>query len=123
MIAYPVRMGGTTQIARWIDRRGAVRLRLGMPARLITPEGTLRVVLEDLAEGGARITLPEPHDFVVCVLRWMEHHAFANVVWRDGHAVGMQFDKPVCTTILEETCRYAHGLVARERCGPGFRFC
>ena len=123
MIAYPGRMGGHTQIARWIDRRGAVRLRLGMPARLITPDCTLRVVLDDLSEGGAKITLTAPHDFLVCVLRWMDHHAFANVIWRDGHSLGMEFDKPLCTATLEETCRYAHGLVAQQHGEQGLRYC
>lgn len=106
-----------------ISRR-APRLGLGMPARLITLDRTLSVVVEDLSEGGAKITLPVPHDFVVCVLRWMDYHCFADLRWRDGLSAGLQFDKPISAEMLEAARRYAPGLTARVKPGEmGPRYC
>ena len=70
-------MEQTARVEHWICRRQAPRFRLGMPARLITLERHLHVTLVDLSEGGAKVTLPRPHAFTVCVLRWMDYHAFA----------------------------------------------
>lgn len=111
-------MEQTARIERWIDRRQASRFRLGMSARLITLERHLDVVLEDLSEGGAKITLPEPHTFPVCVLKWMDHHAFAEVRWMNGRVVGLQFPSPISAMTLEQTARYAPGLVMRMKSRP-----
>jgi len=98
-------MGQPALVDHWICRRQAPRFRLGMPARLITLERHLTVVLEDLSENGARIVLPVPHEFTVCVLRWMEHHAFAEVRWRRDQALGLQFASPISAEVLADTCR------------------
>ena len=100
-------MGETARIERGFGRRRSPRLRLGMPARLIVPERTCPVVLENLSAEGAGITLPEPGEFVVCVLRWMDQHAFAEVVWREGFSVGLKFDQPITAETLEATRIYA----------------
>ena len=102
-------MEQTARIERWIDRRQAPRFRLGLPARLITLGKHLDVMLEDLSEGGARVTLPELHTFPVCVLKWMDHHAFAEVRWMHERAVGLQFASPIAAMTLEQTVRYAPG--------------
>ena len=95
-----------------------------MPARLITLDRTYPITLENLSEGGAGITLPKEDDFVVCVLRWMDYHGFADVVWRDGLSVGLQFDKPVPVETLEATRLYFPKLLASARQGePGLRTC
>jgi hypothetical protein len=100
-------MGGLARIEPGFGRRRWVRRQVGMPARLIVPESTYPVVLEVLSQGGAGIVLPEPYDFVVCVLRWMDRHAFADVVWREGLSVGLQFDKPIPADAVEATRLYA----------------
>ena len=110
-------MGETARLAPSVvqrfGRRRYPRLQLGMPARLIMPDGTVPVVLENLSLGGARVALAEPGNFVVCVLRWMDYHAFADVAWRDELAVGLQFDKPLSLAMLEATRVYAQGIPAR----------
>ena len=117
-------MGETARIALGFGRRLWPRLQLGMPARLIVPDGTVPIVLENLSMGGARITLPAPHDFVVCVLRWMDYQGFADVVWHEDLAVGLQFDKPLSLAMLEATRVYAQGVPARVRPGePTLRGC
>jgi hypothetical protein len=110
-------MEQTLRIERWTDRRQAARFRLGMPARLITLEKHLDVVLEDLSEAGAKITLPESHVFTVAVLKWMDHHAFAEVRWMHERIVGLQFASPITAATLEQTVRYAPGLVMRMKPG------
>ena len=100
-------MGETARIERGFGRRRSPRLRLGMPARLIVPDRTCPVVLENLSADGAGITLPEPCEFVVCVLRWMDQHAFADVAWRDGLAAGLRFDRPIPADVVETTILYA----------------
>ena len=108
-------MEQTASIQHWIDRRQAPRFRLGMAARLITLEKHLDVVLEDLSEAGAKITLPEPHTFPVCVLKWMDHHAFAEVRWTRGHVVGLQFASPIPAEWLEQTIEHAPDLVTQVK--------
>jgi hypothetical protein len=110
-------MEQTARIENWICRRQAPRFRLGMPARLITLEKHLDVVLEDLSEAGAKVTLPELHTFPVCVLKWMDHHAFAEVRWMHGCIVGLQFASPISAMTFEQTIRYAPGLVMRLKPG------
>lgn len=78
-----------------------------MPARLITLERHLNVVLDDLSEGGASLTLPVPHPFTVCVLKWMDYHAFAEVRWVRDRSIGLQFAKPIPTATLEHTILHA----------------
>jgi hypothetical protein len=102
-------------------RREHPRFAIGLPARLIVPEGTLAVVLDDLSLGGARVTLPEPHAFAVCVLRWMDHHCFAEVRWRHELAVGLRFDRPLGPEVLARSCHYAHGRTAPLIAEP--RYC
>jgi hypothetical protein len=106
-------MDQTARIEHWICRRQAPRFRLGMRARLITLERHLHVVLDDLSEGGAKVTLPEPHAFTVCVLRWLDCHAFAEVRWMRERIVGLQFASPISAEMLAETCRYAPDLVTQ----------
>lgn len=106
-------MNQTARIEHQLCRRQTPRFRLGMPARLITLEKHFDVVLEDLSELGAKVTLSEPHAFPVCVLKWMDHHAFAEVRWMQGAVVGLQFASPISAVTLEQTVRYAPGLVMR----------
>jgi hypothetical protein len=106
------------QIARtehWICRRQAPRFRLGMPARLITLERHLTVVLEDLSEGGARVALAAPHAFTVCVLKWLDFHAFAEVRSTREGALGLQFASPLPASTIEQTLRYAADLVRQTK--------
>ena len=101
------------RLEQWICRRQTPRFRLGMSARLITLERHLCVVLEDLSEVGSRITLPVPHTFGVCVLKWMDYHAFAEVRWMRERSVGLKFSSPIPAEPIEQTLRYAPDLVTQ----------
>ena len=100
-------MEQAARIDRWICRRQAPRFRIGMPARLITLEQSFAVTLEDLSEGGAKVTLPVPHVFTACALHWMDYHAIAEVRWTHGCIAGLQFTSPLFPEMLDETRRYA----------------
>ena len=124
MSAYAGGMGGLARIEHGFGRRLWPRHLVGMPARLIVPESTYPVLLDDLSQSGARITLPEPYAFVVGVLRWMDRHAFADVMWRDGLSVGLQFDKPIPEDVVEATILYATAHSAQVgRAEPALRCC
>ena len=99
-------MNRTARIEHQLCRRQAPRYRLGMPARLITLDKHLDVVLEDLSEMGAKVTLPELHAFPVGALKWM-----------DQRTVGLQFASAISAATLEQTVRYAPGLVMRIKPG------
>jgi hypothetical protein len=117
-------MGESARILRSFGRREFPRFRLGLPARLIVPDGTLVVVLDDLSLGGARVALPEENPFTVCVLRWMDHHCFAEVRWRHENAVGLQFDKLLAAEVLARSCHYAQSQVSRPALREGApRYC
>ena len=111
-------MEQSARIEHWICRRQAPRFRLGVPARLITLERHLTVVLEDLSEAGAKVTLPVPHAFTVCVLKWMDHHAFAEVRWQRELTLGLQFTSPLSAEVLAETCRLAPDRVTQLKRNP-----
>ena len=106
-------MEQTVRLEHWICRRQAPRFRLGMPARLITLERHMNVVLEDLSEGGAKLTLRVPHVFTVCVLKWLDYHAFAEVRWMRDNTVGLQFASALSAEVLEQTVRYAPDLLTQ----------
>ena len=116
-------MGVIARQDRSFGRRSP-RLRVGMPARLVTLERSYAITLEDLSPGGARITLPAPDAFTVCVLRWMDYHGFDDVAWRDDLAVGLRFDAPISDAMLEATRLYApHQLTPLQQEERGLRNC
>ena len=115
MAAYTAGMDQTARIEHWICRRQAPRFRLGMPARLITLERHLTVVLENLSEGGANVALPVPHVFTVCVLKWLDFHAFAEVRWMEGRVVGLQFAGPLPAETITQTLHRAPDVVTRVK--------
>jgi len=83
-------------------RRGRSRLRVRLPARLVTRTETQHVILSDLSLGGARIlagySLPSGLE---AVLEWARFNAFGEIVWCDGQNSGIRFLDPLDeTTIL-----------------------
>ena len=82
-------------------KRKAGRLRLRLAAYAVLHAGTLRVVLCDLSEGGAKIfsnaAFPRGHDLI---LRWGKHEAFGQIVWERDGMRGIQFDEPLPAGVL-----------------------
>ena len=74
-------------------RRNDSRLRLALPAELITLDGRGPAQIENLSRSGARIATalavkPGRSGF----LRWLDHEVFATVRWCAGGRCGVVFD-------------------------------
>lgn len=85
-------------------RRSRSRLRVRLPARLVTRSETLSVVLNDLSLNGAQITVPIPLR-VGCeaVIEWARFEAFGEVVWTGGGRCGLAFFDPITQADLLAT--------------------
>lgn len=93
-----------------IPRRAHSRLRLGIPARLLTLEGQQWVTLIDLSQSGARIALETPRKVVGGgLLRWLGYETFGDPAWQCGEELALHFDVPIDPAWLIETRRRAPG--------------
>lgn len=85
-------------------RRHCSRLRVRLPARLVTHTETRRVILADLSLTGARLlTQGALRDGQEAVLEWDRHEAFGAVVWQEGPACGLLFFDPIDEATLMAT--------------------
>jgi hypothetical protein len=66
-----------------------------MPAKLVTAEGTARITLVNLSQGGARIRLADDGRLTGGILKWTDHEAPIERVWQTGPEVGMRFLSPI----------------------------
>ncbi|MEO0463580.1 MAG: PilZ domain-containing protein [Pseudomonadota bacterium] len=79
-----------------VGRRSAARLRLSVPARLITVYETRRCVLLDLSTSGARIALERPLvEGEAGFLAIAQIEVFATVMRMTPGINGLQFDVPL----------------------------
>lgn len=76
-------------------RREHSRLRLNLPARLVTTEGEKLISLLNLSQGGARVRLPADKQISGGVLKWMDNEVYGVKVWQAGPEVGLKFDHPI----------------------------
>lgn len=86
-----------------LPRRAHSRLRLGIPARLLSLEGQQAVTLVDLSQSGARIVLGAPGRVSGGLLRWLDYEAFGDPVWQVGEELALHFDEPIDPAWLIET--------------------
>ncbi len=88
-------------------RRAYARLRLGVPARLLTLDGEQWVTLIDLSQSGARVVLEASGRISGGLLRWLGYEAFGDPAWQVGDELALHFDEPIEPTWLIETRRRA----------------
>ncbi|WP_333604801.1 PilZ domain-containing protein [Novosphingobium sp.] len=85
-------------------RRRRSRLRVRLPARLVTRTDTQPVVLEDLSLHGARVaTSTQLKLGSEAVLEWGNFEAFGEVVWCAGGRCGISFFDAVTPQMLLDT--------------------
>ena len=86
-------------------RRRHSRLRVHLPARLITLEGTLPMTLLDLSFRGAKVVLGSTilRRGASAVLTWGAFEAFCSVAWTRGESCGLDFDTPLKPQVLIAT--------------------
>jgi hypothetical protein len=100
-------------------RRAFSRLRLGIPARLLSLDGQQWVTLVDLSQSGARVVLDSTSRISGGLLRWLGFEAFGDPAWQVGEELALHFDEPIEPTWLFETRQRApveldHELHARD---------
>lgn len=101
-------------------RRAAARLRLAIPARLVTIHITRSCVLLDLSRSGARIGLAEPLAPDECAyLQVAGLELFGEVVWRgrgaNGGLNGLSFDQPLGDAAVLAVRAHAETHAVQER--------
>lgn len=111
---------GKAEQSRSVGRRGAARLRLGIPVRVLSTYGTANCVLIDLSRSGARIGLADLLPVGACLyLSIGPLELFAEVVRQhcgeDGGVNGLAFDKPLAEDAVLAVRRFAESLAERER--------
>lgn len=97
-------MGMLDKLTGMVGRRRDSRLRLGVPAQLITLTGQCGASLCDLSQSGAHLrangTLVRGED---AVLSWLGFEAFGQIVWAGDGEAGMEFDELLTAAILIQT--------------------
>ena len=86
-------------------RRRHSRLRVHIPARLITLDGTLQATLLDLSFRGAKVVLGSAalRCGASAVLTWGSFEAFGTIVWTRDQSCGLDFETPLKPQILIAT--------------------
>lgn len=99
-----------------IGRRGAPRLRLSIPARLVSLYKRHRCVILDLSRTGARVALSaplQPGDGAFLQCGELDH--FGAVQRREAGTNGLEFDVPLRDEEVLAIRRYAEQLEESER--------
>lgn len=97
-------MNMVSKLGGMIGRRRDSRLRVGVPAQIITLHGQFSASLADLSQSGAHIRtrgdLVRGEELVVT---WLGFEAFGSVVWAVAGEAGLEFDEPLPVPILLQT--------------------
>ncbi len=98
-----------------IGRRGCPRLRLGIPAQLVTLDGLVRCILVELSRTGARTELKRPlavgdGAFLQCG----NIDRFAIVVRREGQFNGFEFETPLSNEQVLKVRSYSESFAENE---------
>jgi hypothetical protein len=87
-----------------VDRRQRVRLSIDVEAQLKLPSGERTVRITDISESGARLQLLDPPPVgAIGPLIWRSYEVFAKVVWANGAACEMEFERPIARSVVEAT--------------------
>lgn len=97
-------MGIVAKLSGKAGRRRDSRLRLGVPAQLITLTGQSIASLRDLSQSGAHLAtkaqLVRGED---AVLSWLGFETFGRIVWASHGEAGLEFDELLAPAILIKT--------------------
>lgn len=119
MAAEPI-VDGAEEDRVTVGRRAAARLRLAIPARVVSLYGTQPCILLDISRTGARMALPSPlvrgQSAYIAITRF---ELFGSVVRAEhglnGAVSAMVFDDPITKSQILEIRRFAEGFAAREQ--------
>ena len=97
-------------------RRAHPRLRLRLPATLITLDGQGPAVLENISATGARVHSPLVlRQGASCILRLPGLELFADVAWCIEHRCGLHFERPISNAQLLAMRQLDHARQPSER--------
>lgn len=119
---------GSHRILDFVDetgepRRGSVRRRVMLTAKLETSAGLYDVRLRDVSAGGARVEADDlPIEGTIVVLRRGTFEAYGVLVWTEGRTGGIEFDEPFDELALMDSLRGVQMRSAEEPIfkRPGF---
>ena len=98
-----------------IGRRRDSRLRLHIPARIVTIHGQYKAQLLDLSQSGAHLAVEQQlMKGGDAVLTWLEYEAFGRIVWAASTQIGMEFEELITPATLVATRDLADQHSARE---------
>jgi PilZ domain len=103
-------MGSTapSQHDTYAGRRRHSRLRLHLPARLVTLDGIFQATLVDLSFKGAKIMLRgEVRPGGDAELAWGTYEVFCSIIWNDDGLCGLKFEEPLAPHVLIATRDFA----------------
>lgn len=103
--------------------RSYQRLKLQLPAQLLTLDGSEEILLLDLSQVGARLACRFPPTFRKGVLTWMTFETYGETVWQKGRMCGLRFDEELDLSVVvrtrqdirEEWLRYSDNLESAAR--------
>src|SRR5687768_3142679 len=98
-------------------RRNFARLTVGIGARLVTLDGSQKVRLIDLSQGGAQLILSTEGKIAAGLLSWLDFEAFGETAWREGDRLGLKFEGLLPLTCLVRTRERAPSVVREELLG------
>ena len=99
-----------------IGRRAAPRLRLSIPARLVTLYETRRCILLNLSRTGAQIGIENPLELEEAALLQVAHlEQFGLVVRRGKGMLALAFDEPLDDQQVPEIRHYSGCIEEHER--------
>ena len=101
---------------RQVGRRGAPRLRLGLPAQLIAVEKAYTCILLNLSRTGAQVAILDAmREGEGAILRCGIINHFAIVTRTEFGLNALQFDEPLADAVVLETRRYHENFEEREK--------
>lgn len=89
--------------ARDIAPRNHPRLRVRIPARLISLDGFLPATILDLSHKGARLRTFRPVSFREAAVQWLDYEAFGRVAWQRQDICGITFEDQLPVRCLMDT--------------------
>lgn len=103
-----------------IGRRASARLRLAIPARLVSIYSTQSCILLDISRSGARLALADPvAEHQSGVVEFAQFALFGAIVRAEcgdgGGANAMAFEEPITEAEVLEVRRLAESFEMRER--------
>jgi hypothetical protein len=109
-----------TQQAVEIDRRAVNRQRVDCTGCLVMPTGRREGRMIDLSELGARFETGDPPP-VGCsaILEWPCHEAYAWVAWVNDGKCGVEFDRPIPKSVVDQTVALSGTGTTRSRVDRG----